>query len=467
MLTRHWGIRRHRLVPATIAAALLLLSAAACAPPPPPPAGNHNLLLVTLDTVRADFLEPYGFEGRSSPNLAAFAGGALLFEQAFATAPRTSPSHASILTGRHPGHHGVLFNGFDMPVEVALGADSLTLAEHLRQAGFFTGGIVSAGTLDERYGFQQGFDTFESEGTRKERQKPEAGGGADEVTVTALRWLKKHRGERFFLWIHYYEAHSPFHSPPEVWEAMGMAPGEIVTMESARSGEQTLASIRRSYQAEIFELDAEVGRLLDGLDELGLDGGTLVAMVGDHGEYLGEHGYFGHQELYDEMLHVPMIIRSPTLEPGRRPELVSTIDLAPTLLGLLGVPPLPGGQGVDLLDPGQSPPDVVFAEWRNHQPWLGQREARPRDLIFSARSSSAKVIYDRPFPEQSMAFDIERDAGEQVNLYGAGDPLRPDLEEVLRRHLDTMPAEALSFGEMTLDPKTAEMLRSLGYIEAQ
>jgi len=447
-----------------MAFALVLLSAPACAPPPPPPEGNHNLLLVTLDTVRADFLEPYGFEGPSSPNLAAFAEGALLFEQAFATAPRTSPSHASILTGRHPAHHGVLFNGFDMPVEVEIGADSVTLAEHLQRAGFFTGGIVSAGTLDERYGFQRGFDTFESEGTRKERQKPEVGGGADEVTDTALRWLKKHRGERFFLWVHYYEAHSPFHSPPEVWQAMGMEPGEIVTMESARSGEQSLESIRRSYQAEIFELDAQVGRLLDGMAELGLAGGTLVAMVSDHGEYLGEHGYFGHQELFDEMLHVPMIIRSPTLEPGRRPELVSTIDLAPTLLGLLGVPPLAGSQGVDLLDPGRVLPEWVFAEWRNHAPWLGQREARPRDFIFSARSASSKMIYDLPFPERSYVFDLERDAGESENLFGAHEGAPPDPEPVLRRHLDGMPQGALSLGEMTLDPETLEMLKSLGYI---
>ncbi|MEE4271457.1 MAG: sulfatase [Thermoanaerobaculales bacterium] len=459
------------------AAMVTLLSS--CGDPPHPPDGNHNLLLITLDTVRADILESYGFPEASSPNLARFAEESVVFEQAFATSPRTGPSHATLLTALHPAHHGVLFNGIDLPQELDAGA--ATLAEHLGRHGFFSGGIVSVSALGRRYGFHRGFDTFEHERTRRKDQRPEAGGGADCVNETAISWLKKHRGRRFFLWVHYYEAHAPYHCEPRTWEALGLEPQPPITMETMRAGDNSVEQIRTAYRAEVFELDHYVGRLLEVLEELDLDRGTLVAVVSDHGEFLGEHGMYGHQELYDEVLHVPMMIRQPLGSPGRRRDLVSTVDLAPTLIAMLGAPPLPGAQGRNLLDTSAEPTDrFVVAEWRHHAPFLGERPPRPKDVQVGVRSSSAKLIYDLLFPERSEVYDLVDDAAEADNLVrrqespqGGHTPPwalsavpEPGLAESLKRYLEGMPESALAVGDVSFDSDTVEMLEALGYLDS-
>ncbi|MCP4902163.1 MAG: sulfatase, partial [bacterium] len=439
---------------ASLFALLAVALSVACAAPAPPPDGNHNLLLITLDTVRADFLEPYGYPDRSSPNLQVFAEEALVFEQAYSTAPRTGPSHASILTSRNASDHGVLFNGKDLPGEIA--SDCTTLSEHLARAGLFSGAVVSVSILGEKYGFHRGFDTFEHERSRRDSQKPEAGGGADNVTDTAVSWLKTHRGRRLFLWVHYYEVHAPFHCEPRTFDEMGIEPCELVTMESARAGAHTAEAIRQSYRAEVFELDRYVGNLLRSLEELNLTRSTVVAVVGDHGEYLGEHGQFGHQELYEEMLHVPMMVRSPTESPDRRSDQVSTVDLAPTLLGLLGLPRLEKAEGFDLLDASRPPPPshYLIAEWRNHAPFLGEREVQPKDFLISVQSSSVKFIYDMIFPRKSQLFDRIVDPGESENVFTDEAALQPGIRKALEEHLTQMTPEAQSVAGVAFDEDT-------------
>jgi choline-sulfatase len=441
-----------------------LLSPLGCGDEQRPEGIGPNLLLITLDTVRADFLEPYGYPERSSPQLEVFADEAVVFEQAFSTSPRTSPSHASILTSRHPSEHGVLFNGIDLPSEI--GGSCVTLAEHLRRAGFFTGGIVSASAVGERYGFDRGFDTFEHERTRRKSQKPDAGGGADYVTETARTWLKKHRGRRFFLWVHYYEAHMPYNSEPRFCRELGLTDCRVVTFEKAVDGSLSLEEIRKAYRAEIFELDFHVGDLLHALTELGLDRDTVVAIVADHGEYLGEHQRFGHDLLYDEVLHVPMMVRAPGLPPSRRSELVSTIDLVPSLLPLLGVAPLPGARGGDVISGGggRPQPAFVFAEWRNHLPFLGERAVRPRDVLMSTRSASSKLIADLVFPDRSAAYDLDSDPGETVDLLAAKAAVPHDLLRAFREHLESLPEGVDAVGSVTLDDETLAELEALGYL---
>ncbi len=441
----------------------MLLPPLGCGGGPRPEGIGPNLVLITLDTVRADVLEPYGFPDRSSPNLQAFADEAVVFEEAFSTSPRTSPSHASILTSRHPSEHGVLFNGIDLPSEID--GSCVTLAEHLRRAGFFTGGIVSASAVGERYGFDRGFDTFEHERTRRKSQKPDAGGGADYVTETARAWLRKHRGRRFFLWVHYYEAHMPYHSEPRFCRELGLTDCKPVTFEMAVDGSLSLDEIRQAYRAEIFELDFHVGRLLGALEELGLDGDTVVAIVADHGEYLGEHGRFGHDLLYDEVLHVPLMVRAPGLPPSRRSELVSTVDMAPSVLPLLGVAPLPGARGGDVISGIGGRPDAgfVFGEWRNHLPFLGERAVRPRDVLVSTRSPSSKLIGDLIFPDRSAAYDLDSDPGETVNLLAAKAEVPHDVLTAFREHLESLPDGVDAVGRVTLDDETLAELEALGY----
>lgn len=454
---------RRLSIAGTVALGSTLLPPLGCGDEHRPEGIGPNLVLITLDTVRADVLEPYGFPERSSPQLRAFADEAVVFEQAFSTSPRTSPSHASILTSRHPSEHGVLFNGIDLPSKID--KKCVTLAEHLRRAGFFTGGIVSASAVGERYGFDRGFDTFEHERTRRKSQKPDAGGGADYVTATARPWLKKHRGRRFFFWVHYYEAHLPYHSEPRFCRELGLTSCKVVTFDTAISGTLSLEEIRQAYRAEIFELDYHVGGVLRALEELGLDRDTVVAIVADHGEYLGEHGRFGHDLLYDEVLHVPLMVRAPGLAPSRRSELVSTVDLVPSLLPLLGVAPLPGARGVDVISGSGGRPDAgfVFAEWRNHLPFLGERAVQPQDVLVSTRSVSSKLIADLIFPGRSVAYDLERDPGETVDLLAAKVEVPHDLLMAFREHLESLPEGVDSVGRVTLDEQTLAELEALGY----
>ncbi len=458
-----------RVRPTAAAVGALAVLAAAffvfgCRPEPPLPAGHRNLLLITLDTVRADFLEPYGYPSPSSPVLAAFADRALVFERAYATAPRTGPSHASMLTARHPSSHGVLFNGVDLPGTLREG--SVTLAEHLAHGGFVTGGVVSVSAVGAEHGFDRGFASFEHERTRRKRDKPEAGGGANHVTDTARRWLRRHHRERFFLWVHYYEAHLPFHPEDRTCRELGLDPCPLVTFDSAMAGAHDPQAIEDSYRGEIFELDRYVGELLAGLEEHGVAHNTVVAITADHGEYLGEHGQFGHQELFDEMLHVPLMIRAPELEPGRRDDLVSLVDLAPTLLGLLGEPPLRTAEGRDLLATATADADgtYVFAEWRHHAPFLGERTPVQRDIQISVQTKRAKLIRDILFPERSMAFDLEADPAESQDLHGRDGEPWDALRQALDTHIRALPADVAAIERLTLDPETVEALQALGYL---
>lgn len=445
----------------TVAPALVL----GCAKPPPLPDGNHNLLLITLDTVRADYLEPYGYPRSSSPNLKAFADQALVFDRAYSTSPRTGPSHATMLTSRHPSSHGVLFNGIDLPGTIRSG--SFTLAEHLRRQGFETGAVVSVSALDAASGFDRGFDDFTHERTRRDRHKPEAGGGAFFVTETARKWLRKHRRERFFLWVHYYEAHLPFHLEKRTCEALALDPCALVTFDSAMEGVHAIEDIHQAYRGEIHELDRHVGDLLSSLGDFGLAGNTVVAITADHGEYLGEHGQFGHQELFDEMLHVPLMIRAPDGEAGRRDDLISLVDLTPSLLALLDQPPLRGAEGHDRgfrRSRPEAAPELVFAEWRNHAPFLGERPAQQRDILISAQSTHAKVIHDLLFPGASMAFDLRTDADEAHNRFGDHGAPWTMIEQGLDEHLRSLPKDAAAIKRLTLDPDTVEALEALGYL---
>lgn len=416
------------------AAAPLLLSIAGCSresgggPPP-------NLVLVTLDTVRADRLGAYGYAAAETPWLDRLGREGVRFEQVSSQVPLTLPSHATILSGLLPPHHGLRNNGIGtFPEEPA------TLATLLAGAGYRTGAFVGAFVLDRRFGLGRGFDVYDDEIVRDPGNETalEAERPGREVMDRALAWLGQpapaDTSRPFFLWIHLYDAHAPY-VPPSPWRERH--PG-------------------RPYDGEISAVDEQVGRLLQELQQRGLAERTVVAVAADHGEGLGDHGEQTHGLLlYEPTLRVPLLVRGPGVEAGqvvRTP--VSLVDLAPTLAGLLGKSfPAPRLDGRDLaaaLREGEEPPPAeLYAETRYPEMfgWSPLSALRRRNLKYISS----------PEPE---LYDLERDPGEAANL--AGKQGAPAAGFAAR--LAEIEAGAVEAPRGTaVDAETRARLASLGY----
>ena len=321
---------------------LLGMLAVGCGRGEPRSGRARNLLLVTLDTLRADRLGSYGYSAAQTPHLDGLAARGLRFSNATTVTPLTLPAHASLMTGTYPAFHGVRDNG-----GFYLGEERQTLAETLAQAGFRTGGFVGAFVLDSRWGIGQGFERyfddfdlteFDDSASMDAIQRP---GSA--VVDQALAWLAQDHERPFFAWVHLYDPHTPYEAP-EPYRSR---------FPASRSG---------AYDAEIAAADAQVGRLLAALREDGRLEDTLVAVVADHGEMLGEHGELTHAFfIYDAAIRVPLLLAGPGVPRGLVDAQVRIIDLAPTLLTQLGQAVPAEVQGEDLLplaaDPvGSAPP---------------------------------------------------------------------------------------------------------------
>lgn len=420
-----------RLLPG--AALALVLAGCPSARPP----SDFNLILVTLDTTRADRIGAFGGDRVPTPTLDRLAREGTIARDATAQVPLTLPSHATLLTGRYPDAHGVRHNGI-----YRLRDEELTLAEHLRAAGFATAAFVGAYVLNRGFGTEQGFDTYDDIDVNRfaggRDQVFEAQRTADEVNARVIAWLDAHAASgRFFAWVHYYDPHDPY-DPPE-------KPG------------RTLAGT--GYEREISYVDACLGDLVKHLGDRGLAGRTMLAVAGDHGESLGDHGEKTHGVLlYQGALRVPLVIRAPGLVPsGRAIEgPVELLDLAPTLLDYLGVAPLPRAEGKSLrarID-GRGGGDAPLARAETLMPRLefGWSELR---MIRDARF---KYI-DAPRPE---LYDLVEDPDERRNLAAAGDPRVEAWAERLAAW--TASREPGPEARRTLDPDEEARLRSLGYL---
>jgi choline-sulfatase len=385
---------------------------------------SPNILLITLDTTRADHLGAYGHQLAQTPRLDRLAREGVLFERALTAAPITLPAHASLLTGAYPFTHGVRNNG-----NFSLSDTVPTLATALHDAGYRTAAFVSAFVLDRRYGLARGFDEYDDRVGLERR--------GDRTAAAALEWLNAHASAPapFFVWLHLYDAHDPYDPPPPFREAFA----------------------GRLYDGEIAFDDEVIGSVLDGLDRAGRLSSTIVAVIGDHGESLGEHGEDTHAVfVYEATLRIPMIIAwRGRLPAGRRvPSLVRGIDLAPTLLDLADRPPLTGAHGRTLMPlvrgtAGDAP--SAYAE--SYFPLLYMNWAPLRSI----RDGRWKFI-DAPTPE---LYDLQRDAGEQTNLAER----EPARAAALRRGLDALTGgEPGAMSRRTIDTETAAKLAALGYV---
>ncbi len=388
---------------------------------------GFNVLLITLDTTRADHLACYGSRNISTPNIDALAAEGTMFEQCAAAVPITLPSHASIMTGLDPYVHGVRDN---LPFQLA--ERHVTLAEILRDAGYRTAAHVAAAVVNRPYGLAQGFETYIDAGDRHERR-------GDEVCDGALAWLRRHESERFFLWVHLFDPHAPY-APPEPFAARYDDP----------------------YAGEIAFADQQVGRLTAELHRLGLERNTLVVLTADHGEGRGDHGEGTHLYfIYDATMRVPLIMRCPGHIPaGRRVAAqVRLIDVAPTILALLGRPAAPSTQGVDLRP--MMTADADAPKLAAYGETLGGFFAMGLSPIRFLREAGWKYIH-APKPE---LYHVAEDPGETRNLIDA----EPELARDLRDALEALIAEAPeSRGDAARRPTADEVRRlaGMGYLSA-
>ena len=398
---------------------VLLIAAAACSTRPLDQASRHNVLLVTVDTLRADRVSP-----ASAPNIERLASRGLRFTNARTVAPLTLPAHVSIMTGQLPPTHGVRVNG------VARDLGPSTLASRMKQAGYKTSAVVGAFVLDRRFGLASGFDAYDdfihrepAGADRLEAERP-----AREVIHRALQEVSSlvASSQPWFLWIHLYDPHAPYAAPRQP---------------------ETPAS---PYDAEVRYADAELGRLLQAIDASPAAATTAIIVAGDHGEGLGEHGETTHgMLLFESTLRVPLVVSVPGAAPERRDDPVSLIDVAPTVMALAGAPKDPAMPGRNLLDQGDAEREVyaeteypAVAGWRP-----GRSLIQDRFKLISAGSV--------------RLFDLSNDASEENNLAAT----RTQTIAAMAARLETLgAAKPGAPATPAPDADTAARLRALGYV---
>ncbi len=402
-----------------------------------------NVVIVTMDTTRADHLACYGYPGVRTPTLDTLAGRGVLFEQCAAGSPLTLPSHATIMTGMYPTYHGVRVNG-----NTAVNEAQTTLAEVFSGRGYDTGAFISAFVLDGRWGLNQGFGHYDDSFDLKKYKQLDLGAvqkPGNEILDEALGWLEKEKDRSFFAWIHLYDPHSPY-EPPEPFLSEYRGKGHVGL-----------------YDGEIAFMDSQIGRLVDWLASSGLDRKTIVVLVGDHGEGLGSHGEGTHGYfVYDYAVHVPFIVVTPFREfQGVRVAGQSrTADIFPTVLELAGIP-APGrvhgrSQVPAMLDPKGAPQAPAYSESMAPNIQFGWSP------LHALRTPGYKFI-DAPRPE---LYDLVKDPGEEKDVQNR----LPDKALSMKRELDGLIAET-SAGAPTpqaanLDKETIERLAALGYVGA-
>lgn len=440
---------------------------AACGGESQPEQPPTRVLFITLDTLRADHLDFYGYGRPTSPELAEFAAGATVYTRAQAAAPWTLPSHASMFTGLYPHEHGAHtwpFESFPGQPEGFINVSPLaeehkTLAEVFQDAGCATAAVVAnVAFMDERFGMSQGFDHYDRRMGRVEA-----------VNERVLEWLDEHGQGPFFLFVNYMDTHSPYNTKPLEDRSLGPLGGENTLKRASRlvldptleAPEFLLRQLVNQYDTAIANLDRGLGELFDELRRRGLYHDTLIVITSDHGEYLGEKDLIEHsKDVYQGALHVPLIVKAPGQTEGDTDEdWISHVHLPGLILGLSR---LPSGSAIALENwPRPSREWVISENYYSRAadlraPW-GDRFDRVRrvlvrgDMKFIGSSDGAHELYD-------LALDPQ----ETVNLLGqetpAENPLAAELDAWLRSRPAAPPA-----GNVELDPELLEFMRGLGY----
>lgn len=458
-----------------------------------------NVLLFTVDTLRADHLSSFGHFRDTSPRIDALASEGLLFERAITTSATTLPAHLSIMTGLYPHQHGYVANIGAIKGAFESSPGRRTAAELFQSAGYATAAFVSGATVKTRTGLQTGFDVFD---------EPEEISRRGAVTTAhALAWLQEHLesdpDRPFFLWVHYWDPHEP-NDPQEPWASLfrtdsalealidsrrvrpevlqeRFEPSEIARLffpelfqaicirrEEAEVPPIDRDDVRRvynHYDGDIRYTDDQVGRVLDTLDMLGLRDETVVALVADHGQALGQHDWLEHGSIEDSNLHVPMVVRFPGAlvpQPARVGRVVSVVDLLPTIIARLDLPRasafLDQASGADLLS---SRFDRPYA--------FSHRTERARKTWESGREFA--LTFDRwkyyHLEEgEDQLFDLEADPGELVDVAAEHPDLVGKLRHLVQQTLSEKPWDGADASpDVVPDAQLRSELEALGYAD--
>ncbi|UCC40129.1 MAG: sulfatase-like hydrolase/transferase [Candidatus Aminicenantes bacterium] len=395
-----------------------------------------NLLIITVDTLRADHVGIYGYKKIETPNMDTLGRNGVLFSRAFCHVPLTLPSHCSLFTGTLPLFHGVRDNGYRLP------AFNITLAQILKDKGYQTAAFVGAFPLDSRFGLDNGFDVYDDLYGSKNivRDLSFIERKAEEVNNRATEWIVQNKAKKFFVWVHYFDPHTPY-DPPTPYS-------------------RTYAN--REYDGEIAYTDSVIGNLIEKLEYLRLIDHTLIVLTSDHGEGLGDHNETTHGIfVYDATLRVPLIFHNPRILPKNRfvPDQIGLIDVMPTVLDLMGFEKNPGIQGESFksaIFKGKPLSDkFVYIE---SVAAMMDRNWAP---LYGIRTEEWKYI-DAPIPE---LYDLKTDPKEETNLVEK----KPDITALLRQKLQTAikkysSSHSSHILKAEMDKETREKLISLGYI---
>lgn len=395
----------------------------------------RNVVLISIDTCRADHLSCYGYPRKITPHIDAVAARGFVCDHAVSPATLTLPAHATMLTGTNPPYHGIYDNsGYQ------LAPFNVTLAETLKQQGFICGAAIGTVVLDSQYGLNQGFDWYHDEFDSHPGVIGVAERRGEEVNRYALQWLEQHRNERFFLFVHYYDPHIPY-APPQPFKS------------------QAAEDAHPDYAGEVAYTDHCVGQVTAKLAALGLSDSTLVIITSDHGEMLGAHeelfhGYF----IYQDVVRVPLIIKLPGERGGKRiGHPVGLVDLVATVCGLLGADPPSPMHGIDL------------------SPWLTDRPAKmPQRYLYCQsflpteyNAAPLAGVVTKRWKYISTArpelYDLLRDPLEARNLVQQ----LPDRAQLLHSQLKRLVAEQYrpeASAAMQIDEQSRQLLESIGYV---
>ena len=427
-----------------------------------------NVLLVSIDTLRSDRVGAYGYGRPTTPVVdARLAAGGVVFENAWSQSPKTTPSHMTMLTSLYPAVHGVAL--WETGAASTLNPRVDTLAEALKNAGYDTFAVTAGAHMHRDRGFGQGFDKFQH-GRQLER---------------ALAFLRGSHRRPFFLFFHTYEVHDPYAPPPDVARAFAAEPVPAIAaaVDEIRAGTRGWSQAHKRfwaavdggdprhvrYLSDLYDAgirhmdDRTLTQLLDALDAEGLADDTLVVFTSDHGEAFREHGRFLHDDLYPETLRVPLVVRLPhRLPAGRRvADAVGLVDLVPTVLDLLALPPLPQAQGTSLAglargDAGATAPPAVLADY-----------STAAHRFESIRRGGLALVVEGP---ATTVFDDAADPGEHSPMAPASRPEAAALGAELDRWHAANAELATRLGPRAGDvaapsAETVKQLRALGYVE--
>lgn len=469
---------------------LALCLSLACFSPEPPPVestehGNRprHVILISVDTLRADYLGSYGHPWIETPDIDDLASESIRFERVIAAAPTTLASHVSMMTGLYPRSHGVPANGYSVP------ETNLTLAEILDDRGFTTVGFTGGRPLKARHGFAQGFQEY---------VESPAGGRhfehGEELTDAVLEWLRSEAAadQRLFLFVHYWDVHWPYSPPPPFDSMYGndsnalrgtfeeIKKVRVALKKEAANAPRQSEMLKRRYAAGVSYVDGQIGRLLDGLADEELLQDALVVLTSDHGESMDTRWprrrlaryYWNHRHTVDAAtVTVPLIVRLPGRSiVGEVPHYVSSVDIMPTILDLLKVTPPPSVEGVSLR--GAFPTSLVswergpiFSEATGkidgQEDWVWPNEGKCRGVW-----SSGFKLEVCPSSGERHLFDLARDPQELTDLLLEPRAKLGSISDRLHRELRDWEHRTAGAGRGKRDesPATLEELRSLGYL---